>query len=62
MAIEVLEEQKKRRTCESTSGVPAKDLPNVKLVIEESPITRKCKSLEISHTLEKMRLGAYIVV
>ena len=31
-------------TTKSTGGVPTKDPPNVKLVIEESPITQKCES------------------
>ena len=29
---------------ESTGGVPTKDPSNVKSMIEESPITQKCKS------------------
>ena len=47
---------------ESTSGVPAKDPSNVKSMIEEFPITQKCKSQEIAHTLRKRRSSTYIVV
>ena len=39
-----------------------KDPPKVKSVIEESPITQKCKSQEIVHTLRKLRFDIYIIV
>ena len=39
-----LKNKKGEEPTKSTSGVPAKDLPKVKSVIEESPITQKCKS------------------
>ena len=47
---------------ESTNGVSAKDPSNIKSMIEEFPITQKCKSQEIAHTLRKRRSSAYIVV
>ena len=40
----VLEQQKERESIESTDGVPAKNPPKVKLVIEESSRTQECKS------------------
>ena len=40
----VPEEQKGEEPTESTDRVLAKDPSNVKLVIEESPITQKCES------------------
>ena len=40
----VPKEQKGEEPTESTSGLPVKVSPKVKLVIEESPITQKCKS------------------
>ena len=38
-----------------------KDPSKVKSVIEESPITQKCKSQEIVHTLRKLRFDIYII-
>ena len=57
-----LKNKKNKETTGSIGGVSAKDLPKVKLVIKESLITQKYKSLEISRTLEKRKLGVYIVV
>lgn len=45
-----------------TGGVPTKDPLKVKSLIERSPITLKVCELANSRTLEKSRLGAYIVV
>ena len=54
--------KKNKETTGSIGGVSAKDLPKIKSVIKESLITQKYKSLEISRTLEKRKLGVYIVV
>jgi len=40
----VLEEQKDEELTDSIGEVLAKDVPKVKSVIEESPITQKCES------------------
>ena len=48
--MKVPEEQKNKEPKESTNGVPAKHPLKVKSVIEESPITQNCKSLEIART------------
>ena len=44
MPIGVPEKQENKEPTESTGGVPAKDPPKVKLVIEEFPKTQKRKS------------------
>ena len=49
-----LKNKKGEAPTESTGGVPTKDPLKVKSVIEESPITQK-------YTLERRRLGAYMV-
>ena len=38
-----IKKEQKMKNQQSTSGVLAKDHPNVKSVIEESPITQRCK-------------------
>ena len=47
--IGYLKNKKDEEPTKNTDGVPAKDLPNVKLVIEESLRTQGCKSLEKFH-------------
>jgi len=42
--IRVFEEQENKEPTASTSEMPAKDPPKVKLVIEESLIVQKCES------------------
>ena len=44
MPIRVPEEQENKKPTEITSGMPAKDPPKVKLVIEESLRTQKYES------------------
>ena len=57
-----LKNKKNEEPTKSTGGMPAKDPSKVKSVIEESPITQKCKSLEISRTSRKLKFDVYIVV
>ena len=52
----VLEQQKEREPIESTDGVPAKNPPKVKSVIEESSRTQECKSWGEYTYLEKFRV------
>ena len=48
--MRVPEEQKNKEPKKSTNGMLAKDPPKVKSLIEESPITQKCKNLKIART------------
>ena len=48
--MRVPKEQKNKEPKESTNGVPAKVPTKVKSMMEESPITQKCKNLKIART------------
>jgi len=43
MPMGVPKEQKEKNQSESTGGVPAKNPPKIKSMIEESLITQECK-------------------